>query len=180
MRLGRKELAILSLGGLAVLALLFYLLVISPALSRTKGLEGQIRKKEADLAKMSELKVKWDEIRGRQTELEKALTQRGARFTLLSFLEGVSREVGIESRIQYMKPLSFPEEPSALRQTGMEIRIEEIDIRELVQYLHKIEYSGKLIKIRRMRIERAAKGEEGAQLKVTLQVVTFLLGGQAG
>lgn len=180
MRLGRKEFVILCLVGVFVFGLFYYLFLISPGLSRQQALQGQIHKKEADLIKMAELKAKWDEIKGKQVEAERALSQRGDKFTLLSFLEGVSREVGIANKINYMKPLSFPEEPGTLRQAGMEIRIEEMNIGELVEYLHRIEYSGKLIRVRRIRIERAAKGEETAHLKVTLQVGTYLLGTQSG
>ena len=174
MTLKRNEILTLALGGLFVLTLLYYFFVISPAAAREKDLDRYIKKTRADLAEMVELKTRWDLMKRNQVEAEKMIGQRGPKFTLLSYLESISRETGINDKIQYMKPMSFPEESGPLKQEGMEIKLEGVDMTQLVNYLYKIEYSEKLLSIVRIKVQRESTGDESSLLKATLQVNTYV------
>jgi hypothetical protein len=172
MRINRREKALLSLGGILVFALFYYLFIVSPTISRQGVLEKYILKKEADLVKMVELNLKWDRFKNNKAKAEKVLTRRGKKFTLLSFLEGISRKLGIHNKIQYMKPLSSPEESGSLKQIGMEIKLDDINATQLVNFLYELEYSGKFLNIKRIKIQRFSKGKTQS-LRVTLQVNTY-------
>lgn len=173
MRLNRREMAFAAFGGILVVVLLYYLFVISPAVARQNSLIAYIEKKEADLAGMIELRDKWERFKTNRQKAEKVLAQRGKKFTLLSFLEGVSREVGIDNKIQYMKPLTFREEEGALKPVGIEMNLDGINTQQLVRLLHKIEYSEKLLNIKLIKILRINRGKEKL-VKVTLQVNTYM------
>jgi len=54
----------------------------------------------------------------------------------------------------------------------MEIKLEGININHLVNFLYKIEYSGKLLNIKRIKIQRLSK-LEARTLRVTLQINTY-------
>ena len=161
------------LGGVLVVVLLYYLFVISPAIARQESLVSYIEKKEADLAGMIELRNKWQMFKSNRQKAEKILAQRGEKFTLLSFLEGVSREVGIDNKIQYMKPVTFREEEAALKPVGIEMNLDGINTQQLVGLLYKIEYSEKLLNIKLIKILRVNRGKENL-VKVTLQVNTYM------
>lgn len=176
MRLSREQFIAISLGGIFFVALLYYLLVVSPAVAREKKLREQIKIKESEMVEMLQLKAKWDSLKRYQAEAESVLNKRGERFTLLSFLEGISREVGISDRIQYMKPISFPDQTGPLREEGMEVTLEDIDISQLVNYLYKIEYSANLLNVRRIKMQRKRMADGSAALRVTLQVNTYVRG----
>ncbi|MBW2033475.1 MAG: hypothetical protein JRI94_07765 [Deltaproteobacteria bacterium] len=165
MRINRREMAFFILGGFFVIALLYYLFIISPAIARQNSLIEHIEKKEADLVGMIELKGKWERFKANKLKAEKILDQRGKKFTLLSFLEGVSRKVGIDNKIQYMKPLTFHEELGALEPVGIEMNLGGINIKQLVNLLHKIECSEKLLRVTL---------KKDKLLKVTLQVNTYM------
>ena len=45
-----------------------------------------------------------------------------------------------------------------------------MNIKELVSFLHRIEYSGKLLNIKRIKIQKSSQGDT---LKVTLQVTSY-------
>jgi hypothetical protein len=173
MRLNRREMAFAIFGGIFVIALLYYLFIISPAIARQNSLIAYIEKKEADLVGMIELKDKWETFKANRLKAEKMLAQRGEKFTLLSFLEGVSREVGIDNKIQYMKPLTFHEEEGVLKPVGIEMNLDGINTKQLVSLLHKIEYSEKLLNIKLIKILHVTRGKEKL-LKVTLQVNTYM------
>ena len=163
---------LLVLAGILIFALLFYLLIVSPAISRQKVLEKYIHKKEADLVKMAELNSKWERFKNKKVKAEKTLSRRGKKFTLLSFMEGISRKVGIHKRIEYMKPLSSPDESGSLKQVGMEIKLDDITIKQLVKFLYELEFSEKLLHIKRIKIKRLSKGD-AQSLRVILQVNTY-------
>ena len=168
MRIIRRKIAFFLFGGILIFALFYYLFIFSPVMAKQKPLEKNITKKEADLLKMVELNLKWDRFKYNKVEAEKTLARRGMKFTLLSFLEGVSRKTGIHDKIQYMKPISTPEESGSIKQAGMEIKLEDMDIGQLVSFLYEIEYSGKLLTIKRIKIQRKAQS-----LRVILQVHTY-------
>ena len=65
MRINRREINFLLVGGISIIILLYYLLIVSPAMSRRELLIKYTGKKEADLAKMVELKAEWDRFNKR-------------------------------------------------------------------------------------------------------------------
>ena len=98
---------------------------------------------------------------------------RGQRFTLLSYLEGITRKLGINTKIHYMKPLSFSDEkPGNIRTEGIEMKLEGVSSRDLIPFLQQIEYAGKLLSIKRIKIQTVSKDKD-TYLKVTLQVHTY-------
>jgi len=170
----RNQIAILTIGGIVVLGVLYYLLVFSPSAARERTLRERIRKKESDIAQMMQLRNEWRELKSRHSRVD-LLKRRGNNFALLSFLEGLSRKVGINDRIRYMKPVSFPETTSSMRQEGVELRLDGLSMGDLVRYLYHIEYSKKLLGVPRIKIQRM-KGKGGeVMLRVTMQVSTYIL-----
>jgi len=174
MKLDRTQMTYLFFGGLFVVALLFYLVVISPGLSRQDQLERSISRRKADLGKLTELKRKWEDFKRDQSEVERALKSRGDRFTLLSYLEGVTREVGIDKNIQYIKPVTFPPGESAglFKPEGIEMSLDNLNMEQLVNFLYRVEHSGNLLFTKRIKILKTTKGTSSS-LKVTLQVNTY-------
>lgn len=171
MKLERRELAFFGLGGLCLITLLYFMFIISPALSRQKSLAGFIEKKESDMLRMVALRGKWDRFKQSRAEAERILTRRGKKFTLLTFLESVSRAVDVHKNIQYIKPLSYPGESGPLKREGIEMKFDDINTKQLVEFLYKIEYSAKLLQIKLIKIKRKAKEKS---LAVTLQINTYV------
>ena len=157
-------------GGLLLVALLYFGLVISPAISERKRLIDRIGKREADLKEMTALRHEWEGFQAMRKEAERSLAGKGKSFALLSFMETVSRAVGVDTKIQYMKPLSMPPEEGDLKPEGIELSLDQMNIKELVSFLHRIEYSGKLLNIKRIKIQKSSQGDT---LKVTLQVTSY-------
>ncbi len=172
----RRAKGLLLAGGLLALFALYYGLLISPVLSSQERLEETLAKRERDLEAMKRLRAEWDAFVASREQAERLLSERGEGFSLLSFMENVTRKVGVEDRIAYMKPLSFAEDTEGPQKpVGVEIQIDGLQMNDLVRLLHETEYSGKVLRVRRIKI---TAGSEGARrdLKVTLQVETFTQG----
>jgi hypothetical protein len=160
-------------GALTVLAALFYFFLVSPALSRQERLAGLIRDRKTDLLHMRELQAEWQRFQDARTEAEKLISRRGKNFSPLSYMEGLTRKIGVSDKIAYMKPLSYSgDEEGPQKRTGIEIRLEGLQMKELVRLLQETEYSKKLLTIDRIKIDALSKGKI-RNLKVTLQVRTF-------
>ena len=171
MKLDRKQMTYVFFGGMVLVALLFYLVVMSPALSKQELFAKNIAKRKQDLMRVSEIKAKWQSFQRDRADVQEAIKGRGG-FTLLSYLEAVTREIGIDQRIQYIKPVTFPEGEGKLKPEGIEISLDGINMEQLVNFLYRIEYSEKLLHVKRIKILRASK-EKSSLLKVTLQVNTY-------
>jgi len=171
MKLDRKQMTYVFIGGLFLVALLFYLIVISPALSKQELLSKSIAKRKQDMVRISEIKGKWQTFQRDRNDVQEAIKGRGD-FTLLSYLEAVTREIGMDQRIQYIKPVTFPEGEGKLKPEGIEISLDGVNMEQLVTFLHRVEFSGKLLHVKRIKILRASK-EKTSLLKVTLQVNTY-------
>ena len=172
MRISKKERTFLAVGGIVVLLLLYYLIVISPAHSREEALAKRIHKKRADLREMIGLKGEWDRLESNKTRAQEALSRRGKAFTPLSFLESTSRKVGIQKNIQYMKPRFSSEGSSMGQAVGVEMKLEGINIEQFVQFLYELEFSGKLLHIKKLRIQKLRQGKSQS-LRILLQIDSY-------
>ncbi|MBW1681837.1 MAG: type II secretion system protein M [Deltaproteobacteria bacterium] len=174
MRIGKREMIILALAGVAVAGLIYYFLIVSPALERERDLKRYIASKTRDLAELKRLESQWKGMKKAFQEAEAALEKRGGKFSLLSYLEGISRQVGIADKLQYVKPIQYAEESGSLKQVGMEVKLEDIDLSQLVAYLYRIEYAGKLLDIEKIKVQRVERRDGSSSLRVILRVRTYV------
>ena len=173
MKFRKHHLIISSIAGFLILSSLYYLILLSPAFSGRKYLEERVSKSKAELKRMRTLKTEWEVFQQNRDEAEKMLKKRGKSFTLLTYLEKVCRLSGIESKIQYMKPLDFVAKADGLKPVGIEMRLEDLHIGQLVTFLYRVEHGGNLLSIPRIKIRPT--GQEGARaLELTLQINTYM------
>jgi type II secretory pathway component PulM len=170
--MGKREWTLIIIGGLLLVGILYYFVIVSPAIARQKALVQYISKKEMDLAEMRALKARWENFQSKKRQASKMLNQKKGSFTLLSFLEDVAGKTGIASRIQYLKPLALAEERENLNSEGIEMKLEGIHTGELVSFLLRIENSGRMLNIRKIKIQRTSLATK-TLVKVTLQIIAY-------
>ena len=172
MKINPREKLLIIAGGVILFFIFYYLVAVDTALIRRKKLNQGIAEKKTEIIEMQALKKKWADIEASRQDAKSLLSHRPKDFTLLSFLERISRETNIQDKIRYMKPLTQTEEnKTATQLDGIETEIEGIDIKDLVNFLYQIEYSGNLLSIKRIKIQRSSKTQ---LLKVTLQINTYI------
>jgi general secretion pathway protein M len=170
--LNRREKYIVAGGACCLLIVLVLLLVVSPLLNKRERLTRALAAKTIEL----------DEIRGLQADYlilqEKAgrakgnLAKRDKDFSLYSFLDSLARDVGI--KVSSMKESSPSSQGDAnIKTTMVELKLQAITMEQLAQYLHKVEYSGNNLYIKRMSISETSKLE--GYIDVALQVETIVV-----
>jgi general secretion pathway protein M len=166
--LNPREKRILTVGGCFVGALLVYLLVISPYLKAVELLERRIAQKAEELQEVQTLQGEYLGLRDKVSTLE-TMVRSTSGFSLLSFLENLAEKNDIKKQITYMKPVTSPAHEK-YRESSVEMKVEGITLKQLVDYLHGIEQSREQIRIKRLNI---AKKRDGGYLDITFQASAF-------
>ncbi len=90
--------------------------------------------------------------------MQDAIKGRGS-FTLASYIRSGHAGDRHGSADPVRKPVSFPEGEGKLKPEGIEISPDGVNMEQLVNFLYRIEYSGKLLHVKRIKILRASKGK---------------------
>jgi len=167
-RINPREKRALVAGGCAVAALLIYLLVVSPYMNAMERWDRRIDVKSKELEEVLALQEEFVRLKEKARLLED-MVRSGPGFSLLSFLESLATKNKIKNQIAYMKPLTTPGN-ERYRESSVEMKVEGVTLKQLVDYLYQVEQSRQPIRIKRINI---AKKKEEAYLDVTLQASTF-------
>ena len=170
MNLTQREKKLIAVG-----AVLFGFIVIfhvfgRPAISRVKTLRRVVSDKRKVL---SELRAKSEKYKNLSRELEQILLEMGHQpeeRKILSFVERVQKDSGLMQKVVYMKPSTMTVNDIYERNT-IEIKMQNITLNQLVQFLLKIESSELKIVIRTLEIKRGIQDSD--LLDTIIQLVSL-------
>jgi len=150
----REKLTLIGLAGFMILVAIVMFIVL-PAIQRLYELDRLILQKEKELEHILALQEHYMRLAGTREEVLRKIKSRGKDFAIFSYLESLATESGLKSQIQYMRPLTLPQQDSieGFVARGLEIRITNISIDQLVGYLYRIEYSDKILKVESLRLK---------------------------
>jgi general secretion pathway protein M len=159
---------------LAVVGIVIFLVVqfiISPQIDKRKRLRQSITTQRQALEEITLLKAEYESI-SRQAERSKAkLARREKGFTLFSFLDKLAGDTGIKNNIAYMKPSTSSRRNMPYQLSMVELKIEEINLQQLVDFLYRVETSKNMVSIKRLSITKDEKKE--GLINSILEVETF-------
>ena len=162
--LSKREKVIFFAGLVFVGLFILFAGIIMPLMTYRADLTTSIRSKDAQLQKIYELSS------GIKT-FEKVSKAGGSApekgFTLFGFLEELASKLGVNERIEYMKPISDAVDSS---KESVEVKIRGIYQEDLLGLLYGIESYKTPLRIKRLNIRRV---EREKTLDVTFQVVHF-------
>jgi len=175
-RVNPRERKILVGGIGCILALSVYLFVISPYLTAINALDRRISAKSKELAEILTMKGEYLRLKENTRGLENVM--RSARgFSLLSFLENLAATNQLKTKIADMKPVTTPLS-ERFKETSVEMKLEDVTLKQLIDYLYQIEQAPQALQIKRIHI---TKKKDQTYLIVTLQVSTFeIIEGEPG
>ena len=163
----------LFLGGAGAMLVLFLIfkIAIDPLFKHSADLDRQIVTARRQLA---ELRTMQQEYQRQKTVVDSINSQlkRQQNFAIFSRLEEFAGQTGIRNKILYMKPtVSTPSE--VYNEESVEIKMEGVTLEQLVRYLHQIENSPQLLKIKRLEIK--PRFDNRQILTATFRVSAFTL-----
>ncbi|MBM3222934.1 MAG: type II secretion system protein M [Candidatus Tectomicrobia bacterium] len=166
----RERFFLAGAGGVLVVFLLFKL-VIDPLFKHSADLDRQI---VAARRQLTELRTMQQEYQRQKSVVDSINSQlkKQQNFAIFSRLEELAGQTGIRNKILHMKPtVSTPSE--VYNEESVEVRMEGVTLEQLVRYLHSVESSPQLLKIKRL--EMKPRFDNRQILTATFRVSAFTL-----
>ena len=144
--------------------------VLSPLFGAKEKIKHSIQAKEKALKEIVSLSSEYGTLREDSTDIGRGLALRSKDFTLFSFLEKQASQSNIKPNINYMKP-STSADKGPYRESSVEMKLENITLRQLVEYLYLVESPENLVRVKRISVKQSKGSPE--YLTVLMQLITF-------
>ena len=157
-------------GGMGfVFCFLVLQLVILPVLDAQSNLKKSIERKKQELTKIRELQQDYRTLKSEEGTIQARIDQRGAGFTLFTFLDRQANEAKVKKQIKYMKPSMV--DGDELNEAMVEMKLQQITLSALVAFIRLVESEENVVFIRRFSIQQS--GDTQGYFDSILQIVTF-------
>ena len=161
----------LALGAaLFVGSALIFGIVVNPAMEKKQRFIRMAQDKRQDLVQFNEFASEYRSLQLTLAQIEKTVASRSSDMSLLAAMESNARKLGLADRIASMKPFTSELE-SGMVQSSVEMRVEKIDLKGLVQFIEAIETGPHMAVTTRLRIK--TRFDDPALLDTTLLVTTL-------
>ena len=153
MRLMRREIWLAA--GLVALVVIWAIFAfgVSPALERIETLNRVIPEKQSELELLRAKTAEFVALRGGIEDLRTKIASQEQAFELLPFLDSLIAECGLTRNVVTMKPQTS-QLGSNYRETVVEIKMESLTLRQLFDFLLKLQSSKVLATTKRLYIEK--------------------------
>lgn len=169
--LNQRERLAVGVAGVVVALFVMVQYLIAPVFEKRDELAGRLASKKAVIKDMAAMRMEYLSMKDRAASSRMRLTNRPPGFTLFSFMDQLAGETGLKDRIDYMKPSSAVREDSGMKISRVEMKLQEITLKDLTAYIFKVETSPNMLIIKRLSITRT--GRETGLISAVLQVETF-------
>jgi len=170
MQLNKRDQAALLICGIGVLLFVCIQFVVYPLYEKKNRLERVLITKQENLGEMQDMQTQLTQLSSFGTSLLKQLEKRNEKFSLFPFLEARAGNNGIKNKIAYMKP-SDSVEGESFRQIMVELKLQSINLKQLVSFLQEIESPKNLVALQRISIQENKRNM--GMLDVIMQVVSI-------
>jgi len=169
--LNRRERYGVMLAAGVIVIFLIAVFIIEPFLSRSANMKNSLQAKADILVDMQRMQSEYNSLTQQATMSISRFQRRPKGFTLYSFMDRLAGESGIKDRISYMKPSKTAQKNSPYKISRVEMKLDEITLEQLANYLYGVETSQNMVQIKKISISKK-DGEQGL-LTAVLQVETL-------
>ena len=160
----------LIVGGASLFLFVLMQFGVFPLIDHRDQLQRGVAAREKALVEMRDLQGSYRQLHGKANALVHQLAERRPDFSLFSFLEKMAARTGVKKSIAYMKPSETADE-GTLKEMLVEMKLQAIGLRELVEFLKRVESPENVVAIKRISIQEDKK--EKGTLDVIMQVITL-------
>jgi len=161
----------LVLGAVVFVALaLLFALIVNPVVEKKQRYVRMAQDKRQDLVQFRQYASEYRSLQASLTEIERKVASSDADISLLAAMENNARKLGLAERIASMKPFTN-ELDSGMVQSSVEMRVEKIDLKGLVEFMEAIENGPGMAVTTRLRIK--TRFDDPALLDSTILVTTL-------
>lgn len=162
----------LVLGCGLVVILMVWQLLLSPFLNDIGTVKKAIRNNEKIRGEMLLLAKEYRGVKSQAEAMRRALALRPREFTLFSHLEKIASDAGVKPNLKYINALQGAV-TGPYEELPVELKLEKITLRQLTNFLYRLEAPQELIRVKKITISRMKDNSE--YLDAQAQVSTFQL-----
>ena len=166
----RDRYALIILGGVICLFIGLQFIVF-PFLEKREKVQRALQAKTRVLSDMVLLKDQYESWRHQADLAKSRFSKRPRGFTLFSFLDNLAGKAGIKNNITYMKPSISTQKNKPYKLSLVEMKLQAVTLNQLTTYLHMVETSPNMIRVKRLSILKKENQKNG--ISVVLQVETL-------
>lgn len=174
MDISKREKNTLMVGIVFLVIFFGYRLVIAPVFENKQILQRSISGKQASLEEMNAQLEQILSINKQSDFQTRALARRPANFSLFSFLDSQALQSGVKENVDYMKPFTRNSENSKYQVATVKVKLKEVYLKELVDFLYRIESSNNGVVITSLSLTKAGKLKN--KLDAVLETETLVPG----
>jgi general secretion pathway protein M len=158
--------------GAALVLFLIFKLAIDPLFKHSSELDRQIVTARRQLAELRAMRQEYQRLESVVDSINSQL-KRQQNFEIVSRLEELARQTGIPpNKILSMR--QAPSSPSEMyNEASIEVKMDGVTLEQLVRYLHQVENSPQLLKIKKLDIKPRIDNRQ--ILTATFRVSAFTL-----
>ena len=163
----------IAVAGAAVFLAIFIVtqFIVTPVFEKRNELRQQVSDKKDALLDMQILRSDYMTVQQQTAISQQGLNRRPADFTLFSFLDRLAGNTGLKDHIAYMKPSTSVKEDSGLKISRVELKLQDVTMKDLTEYLFQVETSENMVIVRRLSVTKT--GKDSGLVTAVLQVETF-------
>ncbi len=165
-----REVWVLSCGLIFSLCFVVFLLVVVPFFEARSNLALSIEQKKQELLRVKELQQEYRALKKAEGDVQARIAVREPGFALFTFIDRQAEKAKVKKQINYIKPSTGTAE-QALHETSVEMKLQQITLEALVNFLLLVESEKDVVFIRRISIQENGNGQ--GYLDSILQLVTF-------
>ena len=169
-KLTKREKYYVFAGVSFILIFLIIQFALFPFLEAKAKIKRSVQTNEKALKEIILLSSEYQELRKDSQHIQRALALRKKDFALFSFLEKQAGRAGVKANIKHMKP-STSTTTGPYKESSVEMKLEDITLKQLVNYLYFVESPEYLVRIKRLSI-RQSKGNPEF-LTALVHVITY-------
>ena len=167
-----RERWVLFAGLAFTLCFLAFQLVVAPFFEARATLQQAVERKKQELVKIKELQQEYRTLRKAEGDVKARIAEREPGFALFTFIDRQAEKARVKKQISYIKPsTSTGATGEALPETSVELKLQQITLEALVNFLLLVESEKDVVFIRRISIQENGNGQ--GYLDAILQIVTF-------
>ncbi|MDY0212052.1 MAG: type II secretion system protein GspM [Desulfuromonadaceae bacterium] len=169
--LSMREKVILASGIFLSVLILLYMALISPFSSKLRALERKISAGEIQLHELKSLQEQYQQLEHQITQIGN--DSRDNATGLLSFVENQVQQVAGRDKLTSMRPIA-PIRHDDMLEEGVEVRIERVTLRQIVDMLQRLEQARRTVRIKGLDLK--VRFEDKALFDATMLISTFSKG----
>jgi len=169
MNISSRERRVLLAGG-AVLALVLLILGIDAVYNSYDALQTSIQEARERLRTTAHLRDQYLETQERLEQIQSRLSQSQEGFSLMSYIEELATQEQIRGNMGGAKQKTSPL-GEQYKEDSVDIELEDITLPSLVSFVHKIENSPHLLRVKRLKVK--PRYDNRNLLHVTMTVSTY-------